>query len=294
MNRHVLVTGGSGFVGGAVLKKLKEDGTSYSYTYSKSPVDGEEATGINVDLLRRETFQVHREKFENVTDLIHAAAFVPSKGSFISEEEDFNATVISALLMLKNILFHLPNIERVVLVSSCYVEVDDPKMGFYGIGKKFVEDALHQFARLKNINSVAVRFPQIYGPGETHGMYINKFAELSVLNQPIVLDKNALNEKDALFIEDAAQYIFNSLSEVGNVTISVSSPKSYSVKEIAEVFSDKYQTPIEIPELFDEPKTSLHFSSTYNVDEFQLQYNLEKGVSHTVEYYRKIQEKKDV
>lgn len=286
MNKLVLVTGGSGFVGKAVIRELKSQYIPFYYSYTNHMPEGIEDFGLNIDLLDETTFYKYRGQLEKVTDLMHVAAYVPARHAVKMEMEEFEATVVKPLAMVKNLFEYLPNIERVVVVSSCYVELDDPKINYYGLGKKFVEEAVHRYAKLHAIDSIVVRFPQIFGPGETHGMYINKFAELFCKGEPITLDENASCEKDVIYIKDVTAYLIKSLSLVGNHTTVVSSQKSCSPKMVAEILQEKYGAHIHKPSSFKQKIAPVHFTSTYNNDEFKVQYSLESGLEKTVEYYK--------
>lgn len=288
MAKNILLTGGNGFVGRALVHKLSE-GYAFYYTYKTGPVRGFESKGLKVDLLDESTFIYNKDVLCEITDLIHTAAFVPSKNNNLSLQQEFDEAILNSLLMLKNLIINLPKLKRAVFISSCYAGLRDPAIGFYGTGKSLTEGALHQFARIRNFHSIALRFPQLYGPREPHGVYINRFAELNVDGKPIVIDDKSSLRRDALFIEDAVGGVLHALDLEGHETITISSDVSTSPLEVARLIKSRWGGEIIEPVEFEDGPDTYHFKSTYNKLDFQIEYSLEEGISRTVDYYRKLE-----
>jgi len=291
MARRILITGGSGFIGSKSAMLLKRESKNFVYSYTRKPVKDLEDNGLKMNLLHSLDVENHKKELQDVTDLIHAAALVPSQSNTVDNSSEFNAYILDSLTMFRNVVSILPRLKRIVFISSCYIELDDETIGFYGTGKSINEEVVHRFARLRGIDSISLRFPQIYGPGETHGVYINKFAQLAVSGKTIHLDEKANVKRDALYIDDAVSAIVHGLNMSGNQTITISSDMAHSVLNVAETIKRKTGIEITVPKLFAKNVQDQHFHSTYNVGEFRVQYSLDKGLDHTLEFYRKMKER---
>lgn len=162
---RVLLTGATGFLGGHLVRALKEAGHEVRALVRASSRTG----GLDFEIVRAGFDEPHvlRAAVEGVDAIVHAA------GGGIARriEEIYDANTASTRALLGAVAHRL----RFVLVSSLAahgpsgdrpameLDADDPR-SHYGKSKLAAERAL--FANAHRLEAVALRPPALYGPGE--------------------------------------------------------------------------------------------------------------------------------
>ena len=243
----ILVTGGAGFIGHAVVAKLEKQGhdvcildnfTNYGVVPEK------EMSALHKERLSKlKTKNIHRvdiREYQNVSNVfeecrpdvvIHCAAF-PRAKVVDSNPIEGSAVLTGGLINLLQASEQW-KVRRFVYISSSMVYGDfnlygyedmkcTPK-GIYGI-LKFAGEALTQdHCERAKIDYVILRPSAVYGPVDVEDRVISKFLTAAMNNQEIVV-RGANEILDFTYVDDCVRGIvratnsFNSSGRTYNIT----------------------------------------------------------------------------
>ncbi len=177
MKRKALVTGGAGFIGSHLSRRLLDAGwdvliiDNLSTGYRSNVPDG--AKFIELDL-SKESF-VDQLPHEGVDVVFHLAAQSSGEVSFDNPAYDLKTNCLSTVLLLDwcvekkvNRFIYTSSMSIYGDVENLPVKEDEfprPK-SFYGIGKLASENYLRVYQQTYGINFTALRFFNVYGPGQ--------------------------------------------------------------------------------------------------------------------------------
>ena len=216
MKKKALVTGGAGFIGSHLTRKLLKNGwdvlvVDNLITGFKSNVS-EDAEFLEADVSNE---KILKELPENGVDVVfHLAAQTSGEISFDNPAYDLKTNCLSTILLLS--WCAEKNIDRFIYASSMSIYGDvetlpvkenafpKPK-SFYGIGKMASENYLRLY-KSYGINSTALRYFNVYGPGQNmenlrQGMvsiymtYINN-------NKTVIVKGSKDRFRDLIYIDD--------------------------------------------------------------------------------------------
>ena len=215
MNKKIILTGASGFVGKNLLKFFKKK---------------------KIDLIKVQSEKILKQNinFKNVSHILHVGFDMRKK----------NININKQLKIMKNIcqIGLDNNIKVIFLSSSSYGKKNNRKIiikSKYHEAKNICEKYLIQKSK-NNLKYIILRVFNLYGPGQKKG-YIISDALLRLRknkNKKIEI-KNNQNSRDFIFIDDLVSAIFNCIKyKVNNKILEVGSGKSYSVKFIYKKIAD--------------------------------------------------------
>jgi nucleoside-diphosphate-sugar epimerase len=207
---RVLVTGGAGFLGSALLDRLRRDGVEA--VGSDLGHGAANAAGLHAcDLTDRHQVDALVDN-QSLDTIIHAGAI---SGPMVMAERpldiwQINVTGTAYLLEAAR----RNRVERFVLCSS--VDVYGPSSSgmiseetrfapetVYGASKVAAEAAMTGYAREHALNAVALRFSWIYGPGRRTPTTLEQLIWAGLAGEAVTLDDSASGRTHYLYIEDA-------------------------------------------------------------------------------------------
>jgi len=223
-----LVTGGAGFVGGVLAKKLLLDGHDVYIIDNLSTGFKEnipsKATFIFGDCSKKETI----DQLDNIyfDAIFHIAGQSSGEISFEDPLYDIDCNTISTLLLLQYAV--RTNCPRVVYASTMSVYGDNEKQvvseldipnpkSFYAVGKLASENYLKIFNQVYGINYTILRYFNIYGPGQNmnnmkQGMASIFLKQLLSKDYSSVTIKGSIQRfRDFIFIEDLVKITIDAL-----------------------------------------------------------------------------------
>lgn len=245
----VLITGGAGFIGSKLSKRLIQ------LNYEVIIIDNL-STGIKKNIPKESRFikgdlsidNVYKKIPNDIRYIFHFAAQSSGEISFEDPEYDLRCNVLSTLKILnwskKN------KIKRLIFSSSMniYGNVDDKKIdenypanpiSFYGIGKYSSEKYIKIYSEL-GVKSTILRFFNIYGPGQNldnlkQGM-ISIYLSY-ILKNKVLKIKGSLNRfRDFVYIDDLLDACIKALKENNNLSLyNVCSNRKITVKKLIKI-----------------------------------------------------------
>ncbi len=179
----LLITGGTGFLGGFVLKELENPIYKEKFSLEKIRLfvrSGKKAEKIKSKLYEFEIIEgsiTDKEAVQKATEGIDSVLHIASKYSIHGKKKDFITTNVDGTANLLNAL--APG-STFILTSSIaiygynankgkpFTEDYEPKKPFwhYQVTKKMQEDLAREKCKEKGITFVALRPPMISGPGD--------------------------------------------------------------------------------------------------------------------------------
>ena len=171
----ILVTGGAGFVGATLVRRLVARGYRVRVLDNLSTGDAAHLSGVDADLVRGDIRDAGTldDAVAGCDAIIHLAAAGSVVGSVADPAANFEANVAGTFRVLD--AARRNEVPRVVLASTGGALIGDatppvderslPKpLSPYGASKLAGEGYAHAFAKAYGVRTVAVRFGNVYGP----------------------------------------------------------------------------------------------------------------------------------
>jgi UDP-glucose 4-epimerase len=252
--RRVLVTGGAGFIGLTVIPMLLERG--YQVRIFDNMTRGDRAA-VNALVAAGDVELVEQDvryggsvqaAMLGCTHVLHMATVSINKSQADPHESiDINMTgnhnVIAAAAAVQ--------VQRLVYCSSASVYGDPKRLPMheddelapitpYCISKRAGEDMCRYYERRSGLSWAALRFFNVYGPGQKSEAYytsvINHFVSRIRNGEPPVIDGKGEQSMDFVHVHDIATAIVAALEAPHvNAPINVGTGVDTSVKELAAI-----------------------------------------------------------
>jgi UDP-glucose 4-epimerase len=237
----ILVTGGAGFVGMHLIKRLLKEGHEvHSLDNYDSGLRENEIEGCNYVSGDIEQIEYWRgDKFDMV---YHLAALSRIQPSFENPIETFRVNVRGTEAVCE---WARHNNVRVIYAGSSS-QWHDPFQSPYAMYKKLGEDICKMYKKVFGLSIEIVRFYNVYGPHEiTEGKWaavIGKWRGQVAKNHPITIVGDGNQRRDFTHIDD----IVDGLIKIGFGKEShedaweLGTGFNYSLNEVADMFIQKF------------------------------------------------------
>ncbi len=262
--KKIFITGGAGFLGSNVVKRLvseNHDITVYDsfVIYTKPNPD---STQLNYNLRLQSVFDdinvirgdtLNKDYLRRALNtinpdiIIHMAAMPLAALALEHTEEAYNSILTST----QNILEVMRDFEhncRLVFISSSMVYGDfltnpvneshekNPK-DIYGAFKLAGEYIVNGYAKNYHLETVIVRPSAVYGPLDANNRVARKFVLNALNGKPLTIDGDGGLKMDFSYVEDTADGICLSATKEGisgNI-YNITRGEARSLKELAEI-----------------------------------------------------------
>jgi len=221
------ITGTKGFVGKNLIKKLKK--TNKKYVCFKG------------NLLNKKSLE-NFFKRNNPTTIIHLA------GTFNPPFKDqINGNLLTTWNILEIGLNH--KLKKIIYASS-YAVYGEAKKPFiekdklnpttsYALSKVFAEDCINFYTNKKKINSIILRFSNIYGKNNNKGV-IHDFIKKIKINKKIIINGNGNQSRNFIHVNDACTAIIKSIDYKNSAIFNIGSTKEINLNQLANELKKKY------------------------------------------------------
>ncbi len=247
---------GYGFVGQNLYKKLKT--TNFDVKVLSPHVE----ENIEKGFFRAKIQDIPFIKSLNLesTVLIHTAHI----GYPLHENDTLIREVEENLTPLLLLLEHIKKLKncRLIYLSSGGAIYGKPQnslveekhelnpISFYGMCKKYMEEAIRLYHQQYNIEYDIIRPSNIYSldwkTGKKQGL-ISALVSAVNENNPFHLWGNGQNKKDYIHIDDVNNALIKIIQkEASNTEFNLSANKGYSINEMIKIIENKYDTKIEV------------------------------------------------
>lgn len=182
----VAITGGHGFIGNAIVRKLKKRKISYTLLDQKKH-----------NLLRPTSL---KSLISGKDVIIHLAAV--NRGE---NQDIIKVNVLGTLSLLEAISEYSPN-AKIIFSSTFQVYL---KESLYGLSKRLAEELIKHYAQKKLLQGTILRISNVYGPGGRpfYNSVIATFAHLIKNGKTLNINGDGSQKRDFIFVDDVAEAI---------------------------------------------------------------------------------------
>lgn len=295
---NILVTGGAGFIGSHLCKKLVE--LNHNVIIIDNLSNGNIiniATIMNkIKFIKKDIYTTNIDSIieEYSIDVIyHLAAQISVNNSIEDPVNDINNNVIATVKLLESCKKN--NVKKFIFSSSggAILSNNNRKpLSPYGINKNVIKNYLDYYSNNYNINCLEVLLSNVYGEKQNDKknspvipLFINKILN----NETITLYNNGKNIRDYIYIKDVVDIFIKLLDYDNTDSIVVSTHIGTSNKELVEHivkiigketkinYENKRKGEIEV--------SILNNKDTIQKFKWKPQYSLHDGLIKTISFY---------
>jgi UDP-glucose 4-epimerase len=240
----ILVTGGSGFLGGHLVAALRERGERVTIADRTGRSSFADVPVVAIDLLEDEVADLLSEgRFEGV---FHLAGNVEVPLSVERPDHDFRLNVGTTLRLLEALRRVAPSTPMLLAsTAAVYGEASDgpclesqmpAPIAPYGASKWIAETYTELYARRFGLRTSRARIFSLYGPGLRKHVVHDLIAKLQADPERLEIHGDGLQVRDFLYVEDAVRAllsIHDAAARAGEV-VNVGSGLPLSIMELAQ------------------------------------------------------------
>ena len=310
MNKKILVTGGSGFIGSHLCEKLLQQGNEVIcvdnfFTGSKSNITN--LLGIkNFELIRHDiTFPLYVE-----VDQIYNLACPASP---IHYQHDPVQTTKTNVIGAINMLGLAKRVGAKILQASTSEVYGDPDVhpqpesywgrvnpigvrSCYDEGKRCAETLFFDYNRQHNLDIKVVRIFNTYGPRmkPNDGRVVSNFIVQALKNIDITIYGDGDQTRSFCYVDDLIEVMVRMMNSDNNFLgpVNIGNPEEYSIMELANLIiqmTNSKSKIIQIPLPEDDPKKRKpDISLAMDKLGWEPVIPLKKGLNKTINYFKSI------
>ncbi len=302
---RILVTGGAGFIGAAVTRRLIARGYLVSILDDgrAAGFDNVARTGADViaaDVADRAALS---RALAGCTAIVHLAAQTSVPGSIDDPAADFELNVAGSIGVLEAV--RAAGTGRLVFASSNAViaghgppaneaSIPDP-VAPYGAAKSAVEGYLRAYWTAYGLPGVALRFANAYGPYSAHKTsVVPAFVRAYLDGGPLLVRGDGHQTRDFVHVDDIAAAVLACLDApaetVGGQVFQIGTGQETSIAELAGLLIEVggKAVPIEhgAPGAGDVPRNVSDIGRAAAVLGYRPAVELRQGLSATLDWFR--------
>ena len=238
--KNILVTGGAGFIGSNLIKKLIEEGCNVTSldNYSSGTIENEvkEAKYINDDI--ENLFKLKM----NFDLCFHLAAQSRVQPSFDDPQESVRVNVTGTTIVME----WAKNNNVKVIYAGSSSKHHDPSDSPYAMTKFLGEEICNLYKKSFNVNVEIARFYNVYGPmeplDEKFGNVIGIWQVKAKKKMPLPIVGDGNQKRDFTHVFD----IVDGLLKISNSEIKhddaweIGTGVNYSINELYSMFKEKF------------------------------------------------------
>jgi len=314
MKKRVLVTGGGGFIGSNIVDALIDDG-AYEVVvldnFSTGRRENLSALLSRIELIEGDIrdMEIVEEAVAGVDMILHEAA-LPSVPRSVKAPITSNDVNIGGTLKLLSAA-QKAGVKRFVMASSSSVYGDTPTLpkhedmtpcplSPYAVSKLAGEHYLRVFAQLYNMETLAIRYFNVFGPRQDptsqYSGVIAKYMTAALENGTYIVNGDGTQARDFTYVDNVvyANLLALKAPKLGGEVINVAVGKKYSLLDLIDAINRVAH--VDLPIEYGEPRTGdVRFSQASiirakEVLGYSPLVSFETGIAKTYEWYKETSE----
>jgi len=256
---NIVITGATGFIGSHLVKHFLKFNNYKIKILIKKGKKSEIFADTNIEIIKTNfSYSELLNVFIGVDQIVHLAGVrMPRSIKYVNIDYFYDANI----KLIENILIaaNKCNVRRITMSSSIAVYGDIIKSEYisennmlnpinnYGLSKLIGEQLMYQFSKNTSIETVSLRFSQIFGIGEKANLIIQNFIDKCLKGEDIMIYPNGFQKRDYLYILDVLNAIETVINQDSmNGCYNIGSNIAYSAYEIAEIIKEELNSPSKI------------------------------------------------
>ena len=235
----ILVTGGSGFIGGHIVEKLNADGHDVTVMDVKAPLN-KASKFIKGDIVNKQDIE---RSVDNIDIIYHIAAF--SNIDLVKDNpiKTIESNILGTAYLLE--AARRKEVKRFIFASSVYVH--DTRGHLYTTCKFASEMLCKNYYTLYGLPYTILRYGTAYGPRSRGADVISIFIQKALSNEEIVIHGSGNQKRNFVYVEDLALGSIAAMGKIGeNKTYVIAGLESVSIKELVELLREAFSVELKI------------------------------------------------
>lgn len=246
--KKILVTGGAGFIGSHLVKRLVEEGnkvTVLDNLLRGNKLDHEIMQKANLVVGDVRNASIVDEVTKGCDQIYHFAAVLGVDVVADNPVETMDTEVIGMKNIADAAMKH--GVAKIIYASTSGVyghsaieksfteEITiDPRTS-YAIAKRYNEIYLKALFEEKGLNSVSLRFFNIYGKKQDNRMVIPRFLEQALSGEPITVYGQGKQTRDFTYVDDTVTACIKLAEKAGQAEIyNIANENELTIEELAK------------------------------------------------------------
>ncbi|WP_342005073.1 NAD-dependent epimerase/dehydratase family protein [Terribacillus halophilus] len=246
----VMVTGGAGFIGSHLVKKLVQEGHEAVVLDDLSAGDELDLPqGVKLYQFDVKSADAYRVVIEEMPDVIfHLAAQADVTKSILAPVQDADVNIGGTINMLE--ASRTSGVKRFIFASTSAVYGDIQKyivkeedvpapISYYGLSKFSAEKYIQLFHQFYKLPYTILRYGNVYGPGQKpkgEGGVVAVFLEKLMRKEPIMIHGDGTQSRDFIFVEDIVSVNIAAMNQKESGIYHASTGTSNSILDLVECF----------------------------------------------------------
>lgn len=292
---NVLVTGGAGFLGSAIIEKLVERRHD---AVSLDLIESDGCPSIVGDITNRDTVF---NAVKDVDAVLHLAAVANINHARKDPTKCVEVNVVGTQNVIEACTeHHVP----LYFVSTCCVYGNTWKhpsnersicipTEIYAVTKLISEHMIKEYSERYNLKYNILRYGTVYGPGMRGELAVAIFIRQAMLDLPLTIDGDGEQTRCLIYVDDLVDGTMKLLeSGLMNRTINITTDEELSVLEMAEIIQETVGTNNRELKFYpDRPgqvrRELIDISYAWQTLGWWPKIGFSEGVRRTIEWYRK-------
>ena len=242
--KNILVTGGAGFIGTNLIKRLLSEGHKVlsidNYSTGKRENEQNNCKYYDIDINNKSI--VDREEFQNIDAIFHLAALARIQPSLKKPQKSIETNVNGVLNTLE--------LARKYNIPFIYAGSSSKHHGLWGSpyawSKYAGEQLCELYSKVYNLNTSICRFYNVYGPHQLEtGEYstvLGIFERQYRNNNPLTITGDGEQRRDFTHVDD----IVDGLIKISNTdhkqedAWELGTGNNHSINEVYQMFKNKF------------------------------------------------------
>ena len=316
-NKNILVTGGLGILGSALVKKLNQKKSYNIFILDRSKnikkIKVLELGNLKKVKIIKGNFNDYKTVFKviknkDINTIFHLGAITQVIDAYKSPMETFNSNIIGTINILEsirnlkkkiNLIFSSSDKAYGSLVGNSYLENHQLKGNFpYDVSKSASDLIVQSYVKTYNLKAGIIRSGNIYGPGDLNmDRLVPHVIISSILKKRSVLRSNGKLIRDYIYVDDVANAYFMLMKKMINSKeklriYNVGSKENLTVKNFVKLITIMINKKEIYPIIKNNSKIEIYRQKlNYKKIKRDLKWvpksNFKESLNKTIEWYKK-------